>query len=74
VAEAMSRADSDTSDRTLGDSDPNAKQATDAKHRTIEHGAEEYYRREGSPAEHRRAGQAFTGGDAEEPKDDQRPA
>jgi len=48
--------------------DPTAKQTTDAKERTIEHGAEEYYRREGAPAEGERAGQPFVGGDAEPPK------
>jgi hypothetical protein len=48
--------------------DPSAKQTTDAKERTIEHGAEEYYRREDSAAEGERAGRPFVGGDAEPPK------
>jgi hypothetical protein len=48
--------------------DPSAKQTTDAKERAIEHGAEEYFRREGTPSEGERAGQPFVGGDAEPPK------
>jgi hypothetical protein len=48
--------------------DPSAQQTTDEKERTIEHGAEEYYRGEGSTAEGERAGQPFVGGDAEPPK------
>jgi hypothetical protein len=70
---AMSRSDSGqvarhTSHQAADATDPSAKQTTDAKQRTIEHGAEEYFRHEGSPAEGERAGQPFTGGDAEPPK------
>lgn len=45
--------------------DPHARQPPDTKQRAIEHGAEEYYRREGSVAEAERAGQPLEGGDAE---------
>jgi hypothetical protein len=55
-------------DPTGDATDPSAKQTTDAKERAIEHGAEEYYRREDSVAEVERAGQPLVGGDAEPPK------
>lgn len=45
--------------------DPHAQQPPDTKQRVIEHGAEEYYRRETSVAESERAGQPREGGDAE---------
>jgi len=57
-----------TSHRAADATDPSAKQTTDAKERAVEHGAEEYYRSEGSPAEGERAGQPLIGGDAEPPK------
>jgi len=47
--------------------------APDAKHRAVEHGAEEYYRREGSPAESEDAGRALVGGDAEVPEEQDLP-
>jgi len=70
----MSRAahtpdESHTSKRATDDAARLARQAPDAKQRAIEHGAEEYYRREGSPAESERAGRPFIGGDAEVPEE-----
>jgi len=66
----MSRSDhtqTDGRESTQADTgvDRHAQQPPDTKQRAIEHGAEEYYRREGSVAESERAGQPLEGGDAE---------
>jgi hypothetical protein len=70
LARTMTRSDhtgTDGSESAQADTgvDRHAKQPPDTKQRAIEHGAEEYYRREGSVAESERAGQPLEGGDAE---------
>lgn len=61
----MSGSARSTDARERSSVDPHAQQPPDTKQRTIEHGAQEYFRREGSPADVRQAGQPPQGGDAE---------